>query len=134
MILATSGRPLALAPLLPRSHARYLLLRGLPPEAELSAGRNSGIGTWFVKDAEIGDLSLSIGAAASGDYPLEIYVLESGDGAAGAAKPRAARRGRRRRHTRPDLDMSWATALLDVAFSRPCRRGARRPGAICRAA
>jgi hypothetical protein len=113
VILATSGRPLALAPLLPRSHARYLLLRGLPPEAELSAGRRSGIGTWFVKDAEIGDLSLSIGAAASGDYPLEIYVLDSGN----------APQSRRSLVLRVEAEaqtfgpeMSWATALLDVPF------------------
>jgi hypothetical protein len=113
VILATSGRALALAPLLPRSHARYLLLRGLPPEAELSAGRRSGIGTWFVKDAEIGDLSLSIGAAASGDYPLEIYVLDSGN----------APQSRRSLVLRVEAaaqtfgpEMSWATALLDVPF------------------
>jgi hypothetical protein len=113
VILATSGRPLALAPLLPRSHARYLLLRGLPPEAELSAGRRSGIGTWFVKDAEIGDLSLSIGAAASGDYSLEIYVLDSGN----------APQSRRSLVLRVEAEaqtfgpeMSWATALLDVPF------------------
>ena len=113
VILATSGWPLALAPLLPRSHARYLLLRGLPPEAELSAGRRSGIGTWFVKDAEIGDLSLSIGAAASGDYPLEIYVLDSGN----------APQSRRSLVLRVEAEaqtfgpeMSWATALLDVPF------------------
>jgi hypothetical protein len=113
LILATSGRPLALAPLLPRSHARYLLLRGLPPEAELSAGRRSGIGTWFVKDAEIGDLSLSIGATASGDYPLEIYVLDSGN----------APQSRRSLVLRVEAEaqtfgpeMSWATALLDVPF------------------
>ena len=113
VILATSGRPLALAPLLPRSHARYLLLRGLPPEAELSAGRRSGIGTWFVKDAEVADLSLSIGAAASGDYPLEIYVLDSGN----------APQSRRSLVLRVEAaaqtfgpEMSWATALLDVPF------------------
>jgi hypothetical protein len=114
VILATSGRPLALAPLLPRSHARYLLLRGLPPEAELSAGRRSGSGTWFVKDAEVSDLTLSIGAAASGDYPLEIYVLDQGN----------APQSRRSLVLRVEAtaqtfgpDMSWAAALLDVPFA-----------------
>jgi TPR repeat protein len=112
VILATSGRPLALAPLLPRSHARYLLLRGLPPGAELSAGRRSRIGTWFVKDAEVSDLTLSIGAAASGDYPLEIYVLDSGN----------APQSRRSLVLRVEAaqtfgpDVSWAAALLDVPF------------------
>src|SRR6476469_3180609 len=37
VILATSARPLALAPLFGQRHSRYVLLRGLPPEAELSA-------------------------------------------------------------------------------------------------
>jgi hypothetical protein len=121
VILATAGRPLALAPLLPRSHARYLLVRGLPPEAELSAGRRSGSGTWFVKDAELSDLTLSIGQAASGDYPLEVYVLDQG----------SAPQSRRSLVLRVEAtaltfgpDMSWATALLDVPF-RP--RAAEEP-------
>jgi len=96
VILATSGRPLALAPLLPRSHARYLLLRGLPPEAELSAGRRSGIGTWFVKDAEVADLSLSIGAAASGarnerspELPLKTSTVAHRQSLSGARTSRS---------------------------------------------
>jgi hypothetical protein len=50
VILATAGRPLALGPLLPPSHARYLFIRGLPAETDLSAGRRSSSGAWFVKD------------------------------------------------------------------------------------
>lgn len=79
VILATAGRPLALGPLLPPSHARYLFIRGLPAEAELSAGRRSSGGAWFVKDENVKDLALSVGDAAKGDYPIDIYTLESGD-------------------------------------------------------
>jgi hypothetical protein len=79
VILATSGRPLALGPLLPPSHARYLFIRGLPAEAQLSAGRRSGSGAWFVKDEELHDLALLVGEAAKGNYPIDVYTLESGD-------------------------------------------------------
>src|SRR5262245_3880616 len=44
IILAASGRQIALGPLLAPSLARYLMIRGLPPEATLSAGRQSGGG------------------------------------------------------------------------------------------
>ena len=80
VIRAIPGRPLALAPLLPRGHARYLLLRGLPAEAELSAGRRTGPGTWMVKGEEASDLALTLGKRASGDYPLEVYQLDTGNG------------------------------------------------------
>ena len=79
-ILAASGRQIAFAPLLPPSHAGYLLIRGLPAEATLSAGRKSESGTWLVKGEHVHDLTLSIGEAAEGDYPIEVYVLQSGDG------------------------------------------------------
>ena len=79
-ILAASGRQIAFGPLLPTSHARYLLIRGLPPEATLSTGQQSGPGTWMVKGDKIADLTLFLGHAASGDYPIEVYILESGDG------------------------------------------------------
>jgi hypothetical protein len=80
MILINTGRPLALAPLLPLGSARYLLLRGLPEEAKLSAGRQTGSGTWMVKGADVPDLTLTVGDSANGDYPLEIYRLDTGDG------------------------------------------------------
>ena len=113
VILATIGRPLALGPLLPPSHARYLFIRGLPAEAELSAGRRSRSGAWFVKDEELHDLALSVGEAAKGDYPIEVYTLESGD----------APQARRSLVLRVEADqqsyevgptMSWASALLDL--------------------
>lgn len=79
-ILAARGRRIAFGPLLPPSHARYFLIRGLPPEATLSTGRQSGRGAWLVKGESISDLTLSLGQAPAGDYPVEVYVLESGDG------------------------------------------------------
>jgi hypothetical protein len=79
-ILAATGRQIAFGPLLPVSPARYLLIRGLPPEAALSTGRLSGTGTWMVKGDKIADLTLSLGQAATGDYPVEVYCLDTGDG------------------------------------------------------
>lgn len=75
LILVKANRPLALAPLLSPRRARYLLLRGLPQEAKLSAGRRNPTGAWFVKEKDVAQLTLSIGGAASGDYPVEVYAL-----------------------------------------------------------
>jgi hypothetical protein len=80
IILAASGRQIAMGPLLAPSLARYLMIRGLPPEATLSAGRQSGGGAWMVKGAHVPGLTLTLGQAASGDYPVEVYILETGDG------------------------------------------------------
>jgi hypothetical protein len=78
--LAASGRQIAFGALLPQIHARYFLVRGLPPEATLSGGRQSGAGAWLIKGEHVPDLTLTLGEAAAGDYPVEIYILESGDG------------------------------------------------------
>jgi len=80
VITARPDRPLALGPLLPLGVARYILLRGLPESATLSAGRRTGAGTWMVKGEDIAGLTLAFGDAASGDYPTEIYLLDSGHG------------------------------------------------------
>jgi hypothetical protein len=80
VILAASGRQIALGPLLAPSLARYLMIRGLPAEATLSAGRQSGGGAWLVKGEFVPGLTLTLGTAPSGDYPVEVYVLETGDG------------------------------------------------------
>lgn len=80
VVRATSGRPLALAPLLPHGSARYLLLRGLPEEAQLSAGRRTGPGAWLVKGDDMSGLLLTLGKGAHGDYPLDVYQLETGNG------------------------------------------------------
>ncbi len=116
-ILAASGRQIAFAPLLPPSHAGYLLIRGLPADAKLSAGRKSESGTWLVKGEHVHDLTLSIGEAAEGDYPIEVYVLQSGDG------PQARRslvlrvEAPARSYPAAGPEMGWASALLDVVPS-----------------
>jgi len=79
-ILAASGRELAFGAFLPPSRARYLLIRGLPAEAKLSAGRDSGAGAWMVKGEQVPSLTLTLGDTAAGDYPIEVYALASGDG------------------------------------------------------
>ena len=136
VILAASGREIAFAPLLPSSHAGYLLIRGLPATAKLSAGRQSESGTWLVKGDYVSDLTLTMGDAAPGDYPVEVYVLQSGDGP-------QARRSLVLRVEAPAQpftyatyapDMGWASALLDVvpaAQAAEQRPPFRRPKPRC---
>jgi len=119
VILVTEGRKLALAPLVGPLHARYALLRGLPPEAELSAGQRTASGSWMVKDEEMPDLSLTMGEAANGDYPVDIYLLDAGNA------PQARRslvlrvEPVRPRVYTAGLSLSWASALLDAAAKAP---------------
>jgi hypothetical protein len=115
-ILAASGREIAFGALLPPSHARYLFIRGLPAEAKLSAGRDSGNGAWLVKAEYLHDLTLALGQTAAGDYPIEVYELESGDG------PQARRNFVLRVEPPAAAYASaaapaWASALLDVVPS-----------------
>lgn len=122
-ILAASGREIAFGPLLPPSHARYLFIRGLPAEAKLSAGRDSGNGVWLVKGEYLHDLTLALGQTAAGDYPIEIYELESGDG------PQARRNFVLRVEPPAAAYASasapaWASALLDVV---PSAHAAEKP-------
>ena len=84
LIMMQAGRPLELAPLLTQRQARYILVRGLPSEAKLSAGQRNPSGAWLVKERDADHLTLSIGGAASGDYPVEVYAL----GAASAPQAR----------------------------------------------
>lgn len=84
LIIVQAGRPLELAPLLTQRQARYILVRGLPSEAKLSAGQRNPSGAWLVKERDADHLTLSIGGAASGDYPVEVYAL----GAASAPQAR----------------------------------------------
>ena len=116
-ILASAGRKVALASLLPQHKARHLLLRGLPPEATLSAGKKSASGAWMVKDEEVQNLTLRVGSAKSGDYPVEVYLLES------VAGPQARHNFVLRVESAPriytaGLDTSWTTALIDMPFFR----------------
>jgi len=130
-ILAASGRQIAFAPLLPPSHAGYLLIRGLPAEAKLSAGRQSESGAWLVKGEHVPDLTLSIGEAAEGDYPIEVYLLQSGDG------PQARRslvlrvEAPTRTYAVVGPDLGWASALLDVV---PSAHAAAEPAVPAEAA
>lgn len=124
-ILAASGREIAFGALLPPSHARYLLIRGLPAEATLSAGRDSGSGSWLVKGEHLHDLTLSLGKSAAGDYPLEVYALESGDG------PQARRNFVLRVEPPAQAyaaaaDTAWASALASVV---PSAHAAEQPAA-----
>jgi hypothetical protein len=126
-ILATSGRQIALAPLLPAGQAGYFLIRGLPLAATLSTGRQSDSGTWLVKAEHAGDLRLAIGEVAEGDYPIEIYVLQSGD------QPQARRslmlrvEAPSRIHQAAASGKDWALALLDVV---PAARAAEAPAPV----
>jgi len=109
VILAVPKRPLALGPLLPLGSAHYLLLRGLPEEAKLSAGRRTGTGTWMVKDVDVPNLTLTLGDGASGDYPVDVYLLEASDG------PQA----RHRLILRVDETPQVYTGGLDLGWSMP---------------
>lgn len=83
IILASHDRDLALASLLPRRQARYVLIRGLPADAKLSAGLRNTSGGWMVRNEDVSTLTLAFRSAefepgvarASGDYPLEVYLL-----------------------------------------------------------
>ena len=46
----------------------------------MSSGRDSGSGAWMVKGEHVPALTLALGKTAAGDYPIEVYVLASGDG------------------------------------------------------
>jgi hypothetical protein len=73
----------------------------------------------MVKDEEMPDLSLTMGEAANGDYPVDIYLLDAGNA------PQARRSlvlrvepSRPRVYT-AGLSLSWASALLDAAAKAP---------------
>ena len=113
IIVARAERPLSLGPLLPLGVARYILLRGLPEDASLSAGRRTGAGTWMVKGEDIAGLTLTFGDGAGGDYPTEIYLLDSRHG------PQARRRLILRVDPSPQvyaagLSLGWPTAFSPV--------------------
>jgi hypothetical protein len=75
LVILHQGRTFELAPLLSQRQARYVLVRGLPNEASLSAGQRNPSGAWLVKDKDMDRLTLSIGSAPGGDYPVEVYSL-----------------------------------------------------------
>jgi len=121
VVVAEHGRELALAPLLPRRQARYLLIRGLPDDAKLSAGLRNTRGGWMVRNEDVGNLTLSFRGTefdpemtpASGDYPLEIYLL--GDETAPQARRNFILRIDASASDREQTAMNWSSALLDLA-------------------
>ncbi len=127
-ILTASGRDIAFGALLPPSNARYLLIRGLPAEAKLSSGRDSGSGAWMVKGEHVPVLTLALGKTAAGDYPIEVYVLASGDGP-------QARRNFLLRVEPPaqayaaGAGKNWAAGLLDAVPSAHAAEPAAAPPA-----
>ena len=52
--------PARLTPLLSQRQARYVLLRGLPNEATLSAGQRNPSGAWLVKDKDVDRLTVTM--------------------------------------------------------------------------
>ncbi len=114
LILAQTGRQLALGPLLPRKQARYLLLRGLPHGATLSAGSRSASGAWIVRNEDVPELTLSIGETGSGDYPLDIYVL--GLDYTPQARQIFVLRVQGAAQAAVETSTSWPAALLDMAM------------------
>jgi TPR repeat protein len=114
LILAQTGRQLTLGPLLPRKQARYLLLRGLPHGATLSAGSRGASGAWIVRDEDVPVLTLSIGETASGDYPLDLYVL--GLDYTPQARQHFVLRVQGAAQGAVEASTSWPAALLDMAM------------------
>jgi hypothetical protein len=57
-----------------------IVIRGLPPGSALSSGRRAGETEWFLKTDEIGDLQLSLEAAAPSEAKLTIQLLAPNNG------------------------------------------------------
>ena len=121
IILASHGRELALAPLLPRRQARYVLIRGLPDDAKLSSGLRNTSGGWMVRNEDVGNLTLSFRGAefepavapSSGDYPLEVYLL--GDETAPQARRNFILRVDANPSDEEQSAMNWSSSLMDLA-------------------
>jgi hypothetical protein len=92
----------------------------------LSIGRQSESGTWLVKGEQVHDLTLTLGNAAEGDYPIEVYVLQSGDGP--QARRHLVLRVEAQTQVYPvaESDWNWAAALIDVV---PAAQAAETPSA-----
>jgi TPR repeat protein len=72
----------------------------------------------MVKDEDVPDLTLTIGETAAGDYPVEVYLLDSGN-APQARRNLLLRVEPPARTYMAGLDLGWASALLDMAFTTP---------------
>ena len=121
VILASHGRELALASLLPRRQARYVLIRGLPKDAKLSTGLRNTSGGWMVRNEDVGNLTLSFRGTdfepavtpASGDYPLEIYLL--GDKTAPQSRRNFILRVDAGASDQEQSATNWSSSLMDLA-------------------
>jgi hypothetical protein len=123
VILATTGRQIAFAPFLPPSHAGNFLIRALPAGATLSAGQRSDSGTWLVNSEQAHAPALAVGDVAEGDYPIEVYVLRSGDSPQ-ARRNLVLRIGRSLPTHAAPSNPGWASALLGLV---PAARAAEAP-------
>lgn len=110
LIQIKANVPLALAPLLSLRQARYLLIRGLPNGATLSAGQRNPSGAWLVKKKDMAGLALTMGGTASGDYPVEIYALGA------TSTPQARQRLLLRVEEGPAATTSFETSAPDSLF------------------
>jgi hypothetical protein len=102
--------PLALAPLIALRQARYVLVRGLPNGATLSAGQRNPSGAWLVKDKDMAGLTVTIGGTLGGDYPVEVYALGS------TSTPQARQRLLLRVEQGPTGTTSFETSSPDSLF------------------
>jgi TPR repeat protein len=114
LVVVRPGGTLELAPLLSQRQARYILVRGLPSEATLSAGQRNPSGAWLVKDRDLERLTLTIGGTASGDYPVEVYAL--GASSAPQARQRFMFRVEASAGPTPALATSASEALFNMAL------------------
>ncbi len=120
LILMQTGRSISLAPLIEPRRASYVLIRGLPGDAKLSAGQRSPSGAWLVKAGDVGSLTMSISGDVSGDYTAEIYALGVG----------APPQGRQRLVFRVEPGFgrmaadgcNWAATLRDMAMTSKAGR------------
>jgi hypothetical protein len=110
LIQMKANVPFALAPLLSLRQARYLLIRGLPNEAILSAGQRNPSGAWLVKEKDMAGLALTMGGTAGGDYPVEIYALGA------TSTPQARQRFLLRVEEGPTPTTSFETSAPDSLF------------------
>jgi hypothetical protein len=111
-----ANTPLALAPLLSLRQARYLLVRGLPNEAKLSAGQRNPSGAWLVKDKDMAGLTVTVGAGG-GDYPVEIYAL--GATSTPQARQRLLLRVEEASAPATSFETSSPHALFEMALAKP---------------
>jgi hypothetical protein len=116
LIQMRTNVPFALAPLLSLRQARYVLIRGLPNEATLSAGQRNPSGAWLVKEKDMAGLRLTMGGTAGGDYPVEIYAL--GATSTPQARQRLLLRVEEGQTPTTSFETSSPDSLFDMALAK----------------